>query len=126
MKSRKEGDTDWAFRHYIGPTETLKLKRVYCDRAPELINAARKYSSCDDYSIPGDPRSNGVAENKVKLVLRGARALLRQAGLPSKYWVFAVRAFCAGLNFEKHTSGKTPWERRHGTKFTGLRLPLDV
>ena len=124
VKSRKEGDTDWAFRHYIGPSETFKLKRMYCDRAPELINSARKHASCDDYSIPGDPRSNGIAENKVKLVLRGARALLRQAGLPAKYWVFAVRAFCAGLNFENRSSGKSSWERRHGTKFMGLRLPF--
>ena len=123
-KNRSDSVTQWVFRHFIGPNDDVKLKRFYSDRAPELINAAKIFSACDDHSTPGMPRTNGIAENKVKLVLRGARALLRQAGLPAKYWTFACRAFCYGLNFDKMSANKSAWELRHGSKFTGHRLPF--
>ena len=55
------------------------------------------------------PKTNGIIENKAKL---GARVLLRQAGLSSKRWPFAVSAFCAARNLENQGEG-TAWGRRN-------------
>ena len=70
------------------------------------------------------PKTNGVIENKVKLVLHGARVLLRQAGFEPRWWPFAVRHFSMARNIENRGDG-SPWTRRHGDgNFSGVILPF--
>eukprot|EP00975_Prorocentrum_lima_P065782 12905466-Prorocentrum_lima.AAC.1 len=57
-----------------------------------------------DHSIPGMPRSNSLVERANRTVLEGARCLLSQAGLPFRFWPYAVRRFCSARN----AIGKTP------------------
>ena len=70
------------------------------------------------------PKTNGLIENKVKLVLHGARVLLRQAGFEPRWWPFAVRHFSMARNIENRGEG-SPWMRRHGDgNFSGVILPF--
>ena len=77
VQSRSRSNTLEAFRRFAGG-QTLKL--VYSDQAPELKNAVTTLGALHRLSTPGMPKTNGLIENKVKLVLHGARVLLRQAG----------------------------------------------
>ena len=98
VHTRSEEDTLTAFHRFIGPGK--KVESFYSDNAPELVAVAEtKLGWTSDTSTPGMPRDNSIAESKVKLVINGARSLLLQAGLPSKYWPYATQAFCNGLNF---------------------------
>ena len=45
---------------------------MYSDQAPELKNAVTTLGALHQLSTPGMPKTNGVTENKVKLVLHGA------------------------------------------------------
>ena len=75
VQSRPRSNTLEAFRRFAGG-QTLKL--VYSDQAPELKNAVTTLGALHRLSTPGMPKTNGLIENKVKLVLHGARVLLRQ------------------------------------------------
>ena len=48
---------------------------------------------CRGSSVPGRPKTNAIAENKVKQVLQGARTVLDHAGVPTSYWPFEARHF---------------------------------
>ena len=67
------------------------------------------------------PRTNGIAESKVKEVIRGARVLLRQAGLEAKWWPYAVRAYCFHQNCANR-DGPSAYEKRYGAKMEGVEL----
>ena len=58
--------------------------------------------------------------------MEGARSLLEQAGLPSCFWIFAVRRWCFMHNTAVNaTTGESPWNARHGKgHFSGPRLPF--
>ena len=77
MQSRSHSNTLEAFRRFAGG-QTLKL--VFSDQVPELKNAITTLGALRRLSTPGMPKTNGLIENRVKLVLHGARVLLRQAG----------------------------------------------
>ena len=101
-----------------------ELKLVYSDQAPELKEAVSAIGATHRLSTPGMPKTNGLIENKVKLVLHGARVLLRQAGFEPRWWPFAVRHFAMARNIENRGSG-SPWNRRHGDgNFNGAILPF--
>ena len=78
--SRSVPDTAEAFHEFRGPEPNIGL--VYSDQARERLLAAWHHTS-----TPGVPATNGSIDNKVKLILHGARVLLRQAG--------SLGAFCA-------------------------------
>ena len=88
VQTRSRSNTLEAFRRFAGG-QTLKL--VYSDQAPELKNAVTALGAMHRLSTPGMPKTNGLIENKVKLVLHGARVLPRQAGFEPRWWPFAVR-----------------------------------
>ena len=67
------------------------------------------------------PRTNGIAENKVKEIIRGARVLLRQAGLEAKWWPYAVRTYCFHQNCQDR-DGMSPYEKRFGKPMEGVDL----
>ena len=121
VQSRSRSNTLEAFRRFAGG-QTLKL--VYSDQAPELKNAVTTLGALHRLSTPGMPKTNGLIENKVKLVLHGARVLLRQAGFEPRWWPFAVRHFSMARNIENRGDG-SPWTRRHGDgNFSGVILPF--
>ena len=109
VQSRSRSNT-LAFRRFAGG-QTLKL--VYSDQAPELKNAVTTLGALHRLSTPGMPKTNGLIENKVKLVLHGARVLLRQAGFEPRWCPFAVIHFSMSMNVENRAKG-SPWVRRHG------------
>ena len=109
VQSRSRGNTLEAFRRFAGG-QTLKL--VHSDQAPELKNAVTTLGALHRLSTPGMPKTNGVIENKVKLVLHGARVLLRQAGFEPRWWPFAVRHFAMARNIENRGN------------FSGVILPF--
>ena len=57
-----------------------QLLHVYSDNADEFKKSCKDLQLSHSFSIPGDPQSNGLIENKVRLVKRGGRALLAQPG----------------------------------------------
>ena len=122
VRSRSEEDTMEAFRDFVGPKD--KVVSFYSDGAPEITACAKAMRWYSDTSTPGVPRNNSVAENKVKLVINGARCLLLQAGLPSKFWPFASQAFCNGVNTVV-VDGDSKYHKRHGEgHFPGKFIPF--
>ena len=116
--SRSVPNTVEAFHKFMGPEPKIGL--LYSDQAREFT---RRMAWVHHMSTPGMPKTNGIIENKVKLVLHGARVLLRQAGLSPKWWPFAVRAFCAARSLENRGEG-TAWGRRNGDRdFPGQLIP---
>ena len=122
VNSRSHEDTLLAFRHFIGPTDSVRS--FYSDGAPELVKCAIEMKWFNDSSNPGKPQDNSIAENKVKLVLNGSRCLLLQAGLPNKFWPFATQAFCHALNTSIN-NGESRYNLRHKNgHFNGKIIPF--
>ena len=104
-QTRSRSNTLEAFQRFAGG-QTLKL--VYSDQAPGLKNAVTTLGAMHRLSTPGMPKTNGLIENKVKLVLHGARVLLLRYG----------------KKLENRGDG-SPWTRRHGDgNFSGVILPF--
>eukprot|EP00975_Prorocentrum_lima_P018537 3902332-Prorocentrum_lima.AAC.1 len=70
------------------------------------------------------PRNNSWVERANRTVLEGARSLLLEAGLPSRFWPYAVRHFCLARNAIGKTLGGTPWFARFGDVFIKDLLPF--
>ncbi|CAE7222918.1 GABBR2 [Symbiodinium sp. CCMP2592] len=70
------------------------------------------------------PRTNAIAESKVKLVLHGARVALRQAGLSAKFWPYACKHFCHARNIELREGQSAYSLRFNGAEFDGQVLPF--
>jgi hypothetical protein len=68
-KSKSQTEVTAAFIEFQGDN---KVQSIYCDRAPELLVSADKLGWMKSTGIPGVPRTNSIAESKVKLVIRGA------------------------------------------------------
>ena len=102
----------------------IKCKKIYSDRAPELIEGAGRWGIAHELSLPGRPQSNGLIESTVGKVTRGARALLAASGLPETFWPMASMAFCFGYNQQKNKNGQSPWNLRKFTEYTDLTMPF--
>ena len=123
VKSRHTDETVKAITQFQGP-ET-HIKQIYTDQAPEFEKACGKVGIRNATSTPGMVRTNGIAENKIKEVIRRARVSLRQAGLEAKWWPHAVRAYCFHQNCENR-DGESAFEKRYGAKMEGVgRRPFD-
>jgi hypothetical protein len=121
-KSRNETDTVAAFKEYAGSKAVVK--EFYSDKGAELISSAKILGWTHATATPGMPRTNSIAESKVKLVLNGARCLLAQAGLQARFWPFAVRCFCFYMNMEVRR-GDSAYNKRHKFgHFSGQVLPF--
>ena len=103
-----------------------KIRRMYADRAGEILKACAKLSIAKEPARPGQPRNNAVVERLNQYVLSGARAMLDAAGLPCCFWPFAVECFCLMHNTEEPEGEDqlSPWHITHGEAFGGERLPL--
>ena len=67
---------------------------MWTDRSEAIMKALDKHLIEFDTSIPGVPRTNGVAERQVQEVIYGTRVLLCMAGLPACFWPFAMCFYC--------------------------------
>ena len=138
VKSRTNAETLRAFREVIGDMKEVNsfsfdtereyappaAQEMYCDKAREFVSTCRNVGIKVSHSTPGMPRTNAMAEDKVKLVLQGARVALRQAGLEAKFWPYAVRHFCmaSNLTIEK---GESAFKKRFETdRFGGQIIPF--
>ena len=67
------------------------LHRIHTDGAKELKAACDQLGFFHTSSDAGNPKKNGVIENKVRLLKNGSRGALAQAGFPPNAWPWAVR-----------------------------------
>jgi len=96
----------------------------YTDGSPELRKVAEGNHWKHSTSTPGRPETNGVAERAVRTAVEGARTALEHAGLPPRWWNYAVRHFCMASNIAI-VDNESSWQRRHGGgAFKGLRVPF--
>jgi hypothetical protein len=93
------------------------IKSVYSDKSNEIAKAVRKVCRHrpipHDTSVPGMPSRNTIAENQVKLAIRGIRLLLAQAGLPVCFLPLAARCFSFLRNMVIR-GGDSAYNKRHG------------
>ena len=75
-----------AIKHFCG---RRKIKQVYSDDGPELINACVELKLNHDLSLPGRPQNNSLAERTNQFIIDQTSACLVHAGLPTCYWVQA-------------------------------------
>ena len=76
-----------AIKHFCG---RRKIKQVYSDDGPELINACVELKLNHDLSLPGRPQNNSLAERTNQFIIDQTSACLVHAGLPTCYWVQAI------------------------------------
>ncbi|CAE7248571.1 JNK [Symbiodinium sp. CCMP2592] len=98
------------------------IREIYCDKAREFISTCKKVGISVKHSTPGRPRTNAIAESKVKLVLHGARVALRQAGLSAKFWPYACKHFFHARNIELREGHSAYMLRFDGAEFDGQIL----
>jgi transposase InsO family protein len=99
------------------------IRTVMFDNAREFV-AGRMKEFCDQRGIriisstPYSPPSNGIAERLVGVATHGTRAMLRDSGLPPRFWAEAMTTFMYLRNRTptKPNDGKTPFELFYGMK----------
>ncbi|CAE7620794.1 JNK, partial [Symbiodinium sp. CCMP2592] len=138
VKGRTNADTLRAFQQVFGDLRDVNscsmdverryapsaIREIYCDKAREFISTCKKVGISVKHSTPGMPRTNAIAESKVKLVLHGARVALRQAGLSAKFWPYACKHFCHARNIELREGQSAYAMRFDGVEFDGQILPF--
>ena len=111
--------------HVINYLETQtgrRVKRIRSDGGGEYINKAMA-AFCSAKGIhqesthPYSPQQNGVAERLNRTLLDKARAMMRDANLPLRYWGEAMQTanYLRNRSPSKH-HGKTPYEVLFGRK----------
>ncbi|CAE7291950.1 JNK [Symbiodinium sp. CCMP2592] len=137
-KGRTNADTLRAFQQVFGDLKDVNsfsmdverryapsaIREIYCDKAREFISTCKRVGISVKHSTPGMPRTNAIAESKVKLVLHGARVALRQAGLSAKFWPYACKHFCHARNIELREGQSAYSLRFDGAEFDGQILPF--
>ena len=92
MRAHHSGHIHWiyyglsnceAIKHFCG---RRKIKQVYSDDGPELINACVELKLNHDLSLPGRPQNNSLAERTNQFIIDQTSACLVHAGLPTCYW----------------------------------------
>ena len=68
----------------------------YSDNARDIIKAVQYlgFGGHHEFSQPGMPQTNGIAERAVQEVVSGTRTLLVQAGLLGYVWSKAATCYC--------------------------------
>ena len=121
MQSRSGSDCYGALQEFFGG---YAPERIYTDNEASLIRACKDLGFNHDKSTPYRHQSNAFCERIVRKVIEGARTMLEQAGLPSCFWIFAVRHWCFMDNTEVR-DGESAWNGRHlKGHFAGPRLPF--
>ena len=109
--------------HTLMTSETLFCRSVWLfsnDNSPKLKGAASNKLMVHLTSTLHRPQSNGLIEWYIQLMIDKARFLLKQSGLPLRYWTLAARALCHGRNVCLAAFySETLWKAKHGHEFTG-------
>lgn len=113
-----------AFHRTFEVRHKCKIRFLHTDRGGEFVNDTMKLELgkagiTHEQTAAGTPQHNSVIERAQFEVLKIARALLKQAGLPNKFWKFAVGFAAVLFNRRKHPGrddGVTPYEVLHGCK----------
>ena len=83
------------FYTYIKTQYEHTIKIIRCDNEGEFTSIDFKNFCATngivfEFTAPGTPEHNGVAERKNRTLMEGARYILQQAGLNNKFWADAV------------------------------------
>nr|GEW94467.1 ribonuclease H-like domain-containing protein [Tanacetum cinerariifolium] len=99
----------------------LKVKIIKCDNETEFKNAdLNQFCGLKgikrEFSVPGTPQQNGIAERKNRTLIEAIRTLLADLLLPIPFWAEAVNTACYVQNMVLVTKphNKTPYELLHG------------
>ena len=109
-----------SIKHFAG---RRKIKQVDSDDAPEFINACSELKIPHDLSLPGKKQNNSLAERTNQFIVDQTTACLAHAGLPTRYWIYAITALCHLMNVEE-INGSSAWFRLHGEHFKGEKIPF--
>lgn len=112
---------------YVALTERQserKLKRLTLDNGSEFVNHllvpyCEKKGITLRLTAPYTPEENGVAERSNRTVVSKARALMIDANLPVRFWLYAVKAAVYLINRTTTSTlptGMTPYEKWFGSK----------
>jgi Integrase core domain/GAG-pre-integrase domain len=120
MSDKTADNTLLAFQDFHRQAERLtgrKLKHVRMDNGGEFANAKwedyfRRHGILHEFTAPYTPEQNGVAERSHRTLVEHARCMLKDAGLPSKWWAEAVAtaAYLKNLSASRRHPGHTPHE----------------
>nr|GFD33176.1 ribonuclease H-like domain-containing protein [Tanacetum cinerariifolium] len=100
---------------------SLKVKIIRCDNGTDFeISDLNQFCEVKgikrEFSIPGTPQQNGIAERKNRTLIEAAKTLLADSLLPIPFWAEAVNTACYVQNRVLVTKphNKTPYELLHG------------
>ena len=123
LATKSADDAFGAFVEYFGTDKPVDVY-VWSDSAHELKRALSVLRVPHGKATPGRHQANGACEGYVRTAVEGARAALEHAGLPSCFWVYAIRHWCHMHNVEV-TNGDSPWNKRHNKgQFQGPLIPF--
>ena len=72
---------------------------------------------CAQYTMPGTPQQNGVAERRNRTLIEMVRSMLSNCSLPLSLWIYALRTATYVLNrVPSKAVPKTPYELWTGRK----------
>ena len=74
-------------------------------------------------SLPGKKQNNSLAECTNQFIVDQTTACLVHAGLPTRYWVYAITTLCHLMNIEE-IDGSSAWFRLRGGHFKGEKVPF--
>ena len=83
------------FYTYVKTQYEHTIKIIRCDNRGEFTSIDFKNFCATngivfEFTAPGTPEHNGVAERKNRTLMEGTRCILQQAGLDNKFWANAV------------------------------------
>lgn len=82
-----------------------------------LQNYLKVGGICAQYTMPGTPQQNGVAERRNRTLIEMVRSMLSNCSLPLSMWIYALRTATYVLNrVPSKTVPKTPYELWTGRK----------
>ena len=100
-----------------------RVKRLYADGGGEFINQTLKgFCAKEGIELHHSPartqQLNGVAENSVRVIKDGMRAMLIQSWAPARLWAYAGQhgVYVWNRTHVSSTTGKTPYEMIYGKK----------
>jgi len=124
LKSKDEAPSKFIeFKNLVENQTGRKIKIFHSDNGKEFCNSTmdRILKNSDiqrRLTIPHTPEQNGVAERKNRTLIKMARCLLAQSGLPTHFWAEAVNTanYIRNRYISRSINGRTPYELWKGEK----------
>ena len=105
-----------------------KIGLWYGDYHAGVDKALKNMTINPEYSHPGDPTNNAIAERNVQDMEIGIRGLLEQAGMPACFWPWAMACyyFCENARYRFTSTGEytTPYFLRFGRHCKAMIIPF--